>query len=220
MLSRRFAAIVTIVIVVAFVVAFVAPAFASGSVAALPLHARLASSTPANGATVTTVDQVVLTFNEDVNPDFVAVEVTGPDGSETDGDPGVDGRSVTQALAVGLPAGEHEVTYRVVSADGHPISGTLSFSTTAAPATASATATPTATPSSTATASPTVTATTVPVSDDSDGDLPWLRRGGRGGRRRRRAGSAVARHPPPANRRRRRADAASLTDFARTAGCC
>ena len=103
MLSRRFAAVVTIVIVVAFVVAFVAPAFASGSAAALPMHARLSSSTPADGATVKTADQVVLTFNEDVNPDFVAVKVTGPDGPETDGDPSVDGRTVTQALR-GRPA--------------------------------------------------------------------------------------------------------------------
>ena len=178
MLSRRFAAVVTIVIVVAFVVAFVAPAFASGSAAALPMHARLSSSSPADGATVKTADQVVLTFNEDVNPDFVAVKVTGPDGPETDGDPSADGRSVTQALAADLPAGEHEVTYRVVSADGHPIAGTLSFSTTAPPVTASpadtatTAANPTATPSSVA-PSPTATAATVPVSDDSDDGLSW-----------------------------------------------
>ena len=78
MLSRRFAAVVTIVIVVAFVVAFVAPAFASGSAAVLPMHARLVSSTPADGATVKTAEQVELTFNEDVNPNFVVVEVGGP----------------------------------------------------------------------------------------------------------------------------------------------
>ena len=31
----------------------------------------------------------MLTFNEDVNPDFVAVKVTGPEGSETAGKPAV-----------------------------------------------------------------------------------------------------------------------------------
>jgi copper resistance protein C len=182
MLSRRFAAVVTIVIVVAFVVAFVAPAFASGSAAALPMHARLASSTPADGATVKTAEQVVLTFNEDVNPNFVVVEVGGPAGAEADGDPTTDGRTITQRLLGDLPAGEHVVTYRVVSTDGHPVAGTFTFSTTAAPASASPTPTPSPTATSTATpeptassvaASPTPTATAVPVSDDSDGSLSW-----------------------------------------------
>jgi hypothetical protein len=179
MQSRRFATIVTIVIVFAFVVAFVAPAFASGSATAFPVHARLTSASPADGATVESADEVVLTFNENVNPDFVAVKVTGPDGSETDGDPDVDGRVVTQALAADLPAGTHEVAYRVVSADGHPIAGTLSFSTTASPASATSTPTTTTLPTPTATtssavASPTPTATTAPVSGDSDEGLPWL----------------------------------------------
>ena len=178
MLSRRFAAVVTIVIVVAFVVAFVAPAFASGSAAALPMHARLASSTPADGATVKTAEQVVLTFNEDVNPNFVVVEVGGPAGAEADGDPTTDGRTITQRLLGDLPAGEHVVTYRVVSTDGHPVAGTLTFSTTAAPASASPTPTdtPAATPEPTASsvaASPTPTTVAVPVSDDSDGSLSW-----------------------------------------------
>ncbi|HYN65286.1 MAG TPA: copper resistance CopC family protein [Ornithinibacter sp.] len=176
MLSRRFATIVTIVIVVAFVVAFVAPAFASGTSAGLPVHARLTSATPADGATVERADEVVLTFNENVNPDFVAVRVTGPAGSEAGGDPSVDGRTVTQPLAADLPAGTHQVAYRVVSADGHPIAGTLSFVTTASPAAASPTTTapsptPTTTPSTVA-ASPTATATTVPASTDAGDGIP------------------------------------------------
>ena len=95
------------------------------------------SSAPKDGATVETAQEVVLTFNEDVNPDFVAVKVTGPAGSETAGKPAVDGTAVTQALAADLPAGKHAVTYRVVSTDGHPVSGTVTFTSTAAPASAS-----------------------------------------------------------------------------------
>ena len=176
MLSRRFATIVTLVIVVAFVVVAVAPAFAAPPT--LVLHATLSSSAPKDGATVKTATEVVLTFNEDVNADFVAVKVTGPDGSETDGKPAVDDSTVTQPLAADLPAGPHTVTFRVVSKDGHPVSGTVSFTTTAAPAsatpspTASATATPSPTASAVASPEPTVSA--APASDTSSSTTPWL----------------------------------------------
>jgi hypothetical protein len=132
---------------------------------------------------VKTATKVVLTFNEDVNPDFVAVKVKGPQGSETQGKPTVDGTTVTQALAADLPAGKHAVTYRVVSADGHPVAGSLTFTTTAAPASASPSATPTATPTPSASPSasasvapsPTPTVTTEPASQGSGGGVStWL----------------------------------------------
>ena len=56
MLSRRFATIVTLVIVIAFVVVAVAPAFAATPVS-LALHARLASSAPKDGAKVETAQE-------------------------------------------------------------------------------------------------------------------------------------------------------------------
>ena len=94
------------------------------SLGALPLHARLTASSPADGSTARTVAEIVLTFSEQVNPSFVAVTVEGPEGDETDGGPAVDGREVRQALVSGLAAGGHVATFRVVSADGHPVSGT------------------------------------------------------------------------------------------------
>ena len=102
-----------------------------GAPDALPFHARLTASTPADGSTAQTVEEVVLTFSEEVDPSFVAVTVEGPDGEETDGAPVVDGRSVTQPLASDLAAGRHVATFRVVSADGHPVSGTVRFTTQA-----------------------------------------------------------------------------------------
>ena len=159
MQSRRFATVVTIVVVFAFLALALAPAFAAPT-SALPLHARLVSSAPAHKATVETVDSVVLTFNESVNPDFVAVKVSGPDGGEVDGDPNVDGMTVTQPLTSPLRVGKHTVTYRVVSNDGHPISGTLTFTTTGGAASASPSAMPI--PSPTAEATPTVSETTTP----------------------------------------------------------
>ena len=180
-MSRRFASVVVLVIVVAFVVVAVAPAFAATPVS-LALHSQLTSSAPRDGATVTTAREVTLTFNEDVNPDFVKVVVGGPNGDETDGDPTTDGRTVTQPLVGDLPAGEHTVTYRVVSTDGHPVAGTVTFTTTADPAsaspsvTASATAsvTPAPSPTVSAAASPEPTVTAAPVSDGSGGATPWL----------------------------------------------
>ena len=170
MRSRRFATVVVLLIVVTFVVVAVAPAFASAP-ASLPFHARIVSSAPVDGATVDTAQQVVLTFNEDVNPDFVAVRVTGPEGSEVHGGPTVDRVAVTQGLATGLPTGQHTVTYRVVSADGHPVSGTVTFTTTAAPSPGSASpsvsSTPGASPAASATTSPEPTVTATPASDGS-----------------------------------------------------
>jgi methionine-rich copper-binding protein CopC len=110
---------------------------ASGSAEAhraLPLHTRIVSSTPADGSTVDVASEVVLMFSESVNPDFVAVTVEGPGGDEAAGEAVARGREVTQALSKGLAAGEHVVTFRVVSSDGHPVSGTVRFETTQAAA--------------------------------------------------------------------------------------
>ena len=145
MMSRRLATVVVLVVVLAFVVVAVAPAFAA-TPSGLVQHSRLLKATPAGGSSVDTAEEVVLAFNEEVDEQFVKVTVEGPDGAEVDGDPQVDGREVTQPLAADLPAGKHTVTYRVVSADGHPISGKVSFTTTASPS-------PSASPSPTRSAS-------------------------------------------------------------------
>lgn len=181
MQSRRFATVVTIVIVVAFFLVAIAPAFASPAPGTLPLHARLVSSAPADQATVDNVEAVVLEFNETVNPDFVAVRVAGPGGDEADGVATVDGRTVTQGLVTALAAGKHTVTYRVVSSDGHPISGTVTFTTTVAEAAPSPPpSTPGASPSqagptASATPSPSESLTTTPEPEvDEPGTSPWV----------------------------------------------
>ncbi|WP_392545018.1 copper resistance protein CopC [Oryzobacter telluris] len=171
MLSRRASAIVIVLLVTVALLAGALPVFAAPS-SALPMHARLLSSSPVDGSRVDTASEVVLAFNEDVDPTFVKVTVKGPGGSETQGEPTVDGRQVSQVLAEDLPAGEHLVTYRVVSADGHPISGTVTFTSTVAPtSTASATPTPSATPSATPATTP--TAETTPTSSEG-GTGAWV----------------------------------------------
>lgn len=152
----------------------------------LPFHARLTSSVPADGSSVDAVTEVRLTFSEEVNPSFVAVTVTGPEGDEAEGGPQVDGRQVTQRLSPDLSAGEHVATFRVVSADGHPVSGTVRFTTTQDPPSPSASPspTPTATPS-TATSTPSAEASTAgtapddgaaerPVSSADASSPPWV----------------------------------------------
>lgn len=177
MMSRRLSTVLVLVVVLTFVVVAVAPAFAT-TPSSLVAHSRLLQSTPADGSRVDTAEEVVLAFNEEIDEQFVKVTVQGPEGAEVEGDPQVDGRQVSQDLVSDLPAGKHTVTYRVVSADGHPISGKVTFTTTAAPSpspsptpTDTATASPSATASATPSATPTVDAE--PVSDES-GPGAWV----------------------------------------------
>lgn len=93
-------------------------------------HSQLVSSDPAAGSEVTALDQITLTFNEDLTvlDPATAIEVTGPAGTvELSEAWTIDGATLTQPIA--LPdAGTYQVTWRVVSADGHPIDGTFDFS--------------------------------------------------------------------------------------------
>ncbi len=133
--------------------------------AALIAHAQLVSTTPADGDTLETADTVTLTFSEDINAQFLQVRVEGPGGDETDGDPVADGRDVVQALAADLLPGEHRVTYRVVSVDGHPVSGTFAFTTTGTSAAVSPTTSDPSSTSASASAAATQRATPTASAD-------------------------------------------------------
>ena len=94
-------------------------------------HSRLLSITPKDGASLpTTPTEVVLTFNEAVNPQFVTVRVTDGEGTVVAEDATASGAKVTVPVPEPLAAGSYKVTYRVVSADSHPISGSTGFSIT------------------------------------------------------------------------------------------
>jgi methionine-rich copper-binding protein CopC len=104
----------------------------SGQVAtAVPAsaHDYLVSTSPEiDGTADTAPPRVTLTFNEAVNTRFSTVQVTGPTGGVWQaGAPQVLGATVTQRLLPLGPAGPYRVTWRVVSADGHPIGGTFDF---------------------------------------------------------------------------------------------
>lgn len=128
-----------------------------------PSHARLEAVTPGDGSSVTEIEEVTLTFNEKVNAKFAQVTVTSASEEKAVGRARVEGGTVRQRLATNLAPGRYRITYRVVSVDGHPISGSSQFTVLTAPSPslrvdpAPADATPTltvATPSSQPTDAP------------------------------------------------------------------
>lgn len=96
-------------------------------------HAVLQSSTPAADAVVKSAPtSVALVFDEGISllPD--SVRVFGPSGAEVDDGkvvhPGGRAASAGVGLHSGLADGTYLVSYRVVSADSHPVSGAYTFS--------------------------------------------------------------------------------------------
>ncbi|MFC7908228.1 copper resistance CopC family protein [Streptomyces nigra] len=97
-------------------------------------HTELDTSSPGAQATLAGLPpQATLTFSDSMTQKYAKVAVTGPNGkSAAAGDPQVEGKTVTLPLETGSPAGRYTVGYRVVSADGHPVSGSYTFTVKAA----------------------------------------------------------------------------------------
>jgi copper transport protein len=96
-------------------------------------HATVQSTTPASGAALTrSPSQVVFHYDESVEGTFGAVRVYDAHGNRVDdGDafhPGGRGALLGVRLKPRLPRGSYTATYRVVSADGHVVSGGFVFS--------------------------------------------------------------------------------------------
>ncbi|WP_147915860.1 copper resistance protein CopC [Ruania zhangjianzhongii] len=103
-------------------------------------HSSLLSSTPEDGAELDEApDAVVLTFNENITDLGTDIVISGPDGEDAaGGETEIDGAEVTRQLSDELAAGQYSVTWRAVSADGHPIDGELTFTLTESAATGGA----------------------------------------------------------------------------------
>jgi copper transport protein len=108
-------------------------------------HAELVSIAPANGAQLTRPPtEVRMTFTESVNLVDDGVRLVDHVGATVPTrEPTVDGRTVTWPMPADLPEGHYVVTWRVLSKDGHPVSGAFSFGvgTTAVPGSATSTGT-------------------------------------------------------------------------------
>ena len=106
-------------------------------------HATLVGSVPQRGATLDAQPrQVVLRFSEAVEGNFGALRVFDGAAKRVDDGrvvhPDASGSRLAVGLKPGLADGTYVATYRVISADSHPVSGGLVFSvgkagTTAAP---------------------------------------------------------------------------------------
>lgn len=107
-------------------------------------HAKLESMTPADGSTAAAPPtEVVLTFNEPMGSTGAVVQVKSPAGiSVSTGQIKVIDNTVTQPVDGLVEVGKYTVEARIVSADGHPITVTGSFTITHAGHAATPAATP------------------------------------------------------------------------------
>ncbi|MFC6088347.1 copper resistance CopC family protein [Saccharothrix lopnurensis] len=110
----------------------VAGAVVLGTATPALAHNVLISSDPKDGSSVEAGPAAItLTFDQPVTggEGFNTISVTGPEGTrwEADGEPTVKDTSVTFPLRPLGPAAEYAVSYRILSADGHPVSGSLRF---------------------------------------------------------------------------------------------
>jgi copper transport protein len=101
--------------------------------AAAQAHATLEGTSPARGADVKTAPRAVtFRFDEPVEGNFGAVRVYDARGRRVDDNqvvhPGGRGPEVSVGLKPGLADGTYTATYRVISADSHPVSGGVVFS--------------------------------------------------------------------------------------------
>jgi copper transport protein len=105
-----------------------------GGAGAASAHAVLVATTPAGFQVLDAAPRAVsLRFSEPVDVAQAEVRLVGPGGADV---PDLsrpahpDGRLDTVAVAVpaGLADGTYTVTYRVISADSHPVSGAFAFS--------------------------------------------------------------------------------------------
>jgi copper transport protein len=94
-------------------------------------HAVLQATLPQQGTVLQTAPaEVVLTFTESIRLVPGRSQIVGPDGRRlATGEPRADGPTLTIPVEAGSPPrGTYLVSYRIISADSHPVSGGFSFS--------------------------------------------------------------------------------------------
>ena len=102
-------------------------AFPAGAAQA---HAALIRTSPAQGSIVTSApSEIVITFSEVVQPVPTRITVIAPDGKRIDsGSPRVQGDDMHIPVRTNVPGGTYLVSYRVISADSHPVGGGFTYS--------------------------------------------------------------------------------------------
>ncbi|MET0736511.1 MAG: copper resistance CopC family protein [Microbacterium sp.] len=145
---------------------------------ASPAHAHdeLIGSDPASGATLdASPAQLTLTFSAEIadDPGATEVQVTDAAGTALAGAPSAQDNVLTVPLE-GEASGAVTVLWKVVSSDGHPISGEFAFTVTpAVTPTETPTATPTPEPTPSEEPSETATPSAPPATEDSSTSDAW-----------------------------------------------
>ena len=99
-----------------------------GTAAPASAHASLVSSDPAEGAVLAEAPgEVTFTFDEPVTLVPGAIQAFDADGEPVDIEPEARDEVVVGDLPDGLADGTYVIAWRVVSTDGHPIAGSLTF---------------------------------------------------------------------------------------------
>ncbi|MEU8799187.1 copper resistance CopC family protein [Spirillospora sp. NPDC048819] len=138
-------------------------------------HTALTSADPEADSTVKAPSQIVLTYSEPVRLPRVLV-TDASDKQVQSGEPRAVDNKVTQPLGGTLPNGEYTVAWRVVSADGHPVQESYTFTVKGSPAGAPADA-PAGSPSAAAqppAASPESSPANATSAEDSGTSSGWL----------------------------------------------
>src|SRR5688572_20607392 len=113
-------------VLIASAIVLVALAGAPGAFA----HAVLQESSPANDSVVRrSPPEVTLRFSEAVETAFGSIRIYNCSGQRVDSGKVTkpDQRSVSIAVDRRLPRGSYTVTWRVISADAHPVAGAFAF---------------------------------------------------------------------------------------------
>ncbi|NIJ14456.1 hypothetical protein FHU38_004857 [Saccharomonospora amisosensis] len=141
-------------------------------------HNALVSSDPADGDRLDTAPAVVtLTFDQPVqDADVNQLAVTGPDGEQwATGEVRVARNVVTAPLRPLGPAGEYIIGFRILSADGHPVSEEIRFTLTTPGAAAPSAPDTSMTAEPTGQAKPEATATVRQREPAEDSGIPvWV----------------------------------------------
>lgn len=95
-------------------------------------HDQLVGSNPEEGAELDTQPEwLELTFSGEIQDVGTEIQVVNDSGDDISaGEVTVDGTKVSSALPDDLTPGDYTVQWRVVSSDGHPISGEFDFTLT------------------------------------------------------------------------------------------
>jgi copper transport protein len=92
-------------------------------------HARLISSQPTGGATISEApSEIVLEFSERIEASFGGVQLFDPSGNRVESvEPQIAGSTVRMALPELPGTGDYTVLFRIISGDSHPVESRFAF---------------------------------------------------------------------------------------------